>query len=36
VHRVGQVDRGGPGGQRDHVTLGGEDEDLLRREVETQ
>ena len=36
VHRVGEVDRCRPGRQRDHVTLGGEHEDLLHREVVAQ
>ena len=36
VHGVGQVDRRGPGRQRDHVALGGEDEDLLAAQVEAQ
>ena len=36
VHRVGEVDRRRPGGQRDHVALRGEHEDLLHRKVVTQ
>ncbi|MCO5556192.1 hypothetical protein L7F22_009736 [Adiantum nelumboides] len=36
VHGVGQVDRGGAGGQRDDVALRREHEDLPRGEVEAQ
>src|SRR3972149_1319627 len=34
VDAEGEVDGRGPGGQVDHVTLGGEDEDLVLEEVE--
>ena len=36
VHGVGEVHRGGPGGQCDDIALGGEDEDLLHGEVVAQ
>src|SRR5699024_4391441 len=36
VYGIGEVDGGSPLGERDHVTLRGEDEDLLYRQVETQ